>query len=173
MTVLTVIDTGSDDLAGKIVTGIREYGGSPSDLRVVQAASLLSLINRTPDILVLSEDALKCCRKTTWRVKCGILLLPGDVCSGDVSGDPSACGDDTDGFDAGCIVTYGMSPKNTITFSSIGEEYCVLAIQREFLTKRGDMLERQEIKIRGGLRPGSLLAVTGALLVLGLKLSAP
>ena len=159
MTELTVIDTGCDDIAGKIVSGIREHGGSPSEVRVVQAASLLSLKNRTPDILVLSEDASAISMKAPWRVKCGILLLPGDF--------------DAEGFDADCIITYGMSPQNTITLSSIGEESCVLAIQREFLTEKGDMMERQEIKIRGGMRPGSLLAVAGTLLILGLKISMP
>jgi hypothetical protein len=165
MTELTVIDTGSDDLAGKIVSGIREYGGLP-DVRVVQAASFLALKNRTPDILVLSEEASKICDKAPGCVKCGILLLPGDL----ATGGQVSC--DAEGFDAGCIITYGMSPKNTITLSSIGEESCVLAIQREFLTVRGDMMERQEMKVRGGLRPSSLLAVAGALLILGLKLSA-
>jgi hypothetical protein len=89
-------------------------------------------------------------------IKCGILLLPGDA--------------DADSFDAGCVVTYGMSPKNTLTLSSIGEDTCVLALQRELLTANGSMLERQEFNIKSGLRPDRLLAMAGALLILGLKL---
>ena len=54
--------------------------------------------------------------------KCGILLLPGDA------NVPMS-------FDAGCVVTYGMSPKNTLTLSSIGEDTsALLALQRELLT---------------------------------------
>jgi hypothetical protein len=157
MTELTIIDAGCDDIAGKIASGIKEYGGDASSVRIVKAASCETRITSRPDILVLTEDAPKLERKADERIRCGILLLPG--------------GADAEAFDADCIVTYGMSPKNTITLSSISEESCVVAIQRELLTSCGEMLERQEIKIKGGMRPTSLLAVAGALLILGLKLS--
>jgi hypothetical protein len=162
MTELTVVDAGYDDIAGKIASGIRGYGGDPSAVRIVKAASSEARIASQPDILVLTEDAPRVVRQAGERVKCGILLLPGDS---------AASGTDAEAFDAGCIVTYGMSPKNTITLSSISEESCVLAIQREFLTSSGELLERQEMRIKGGMRPGSLLAVAGALLILGLRLS--
>jgi hypothetical protein len=161
MTELAVIDEGCDDLAAKIASGIGKYGGSPDDIRLVKAASCAELSGSRPGILVLSENASGICLGDSERISCGILLLPGDfvVCD--------------NRFEAGCIVTYGMSPKNTITLSSISETSCVLAIQREFLTAGGDFLERQEIKVMGGMRPGCLLAVAGALLLLGLKLDAP
>ncbi len=75
-----------------------------------------------PDILVLSPDAVMTRRVESAPIKCGILLLPGDA--------------DADSFDAGCVVTYGMSPKNTLTLSSIGEDTCVLALQRELLNRK-------------------------------------
>ncbi|SHH64791.1 hypothetical protein SAMN02745823_00613 [Sporobacter termitidis DSM 10068] len=156
MTEIAVIDAGCDDIAGKITAGIRRYGGNPGDLLIAQVPSCAALSGSQPDILVLGEDAAPSCGPAE-RIQCGILLMPGD-------GDASA-------FDARCIVTYGMSPKNTITLSSISETSCVLAIQREFLTAGGDMLERQEIKIMGGMRPDCLLTVAGALLILGLKIS--
>jgi hypothetical protein len=163
MTELAVIEAGCDDkayddIAGKIISGIREYGGNQDAVRVVKASSLEMLRGRRPDIVVLSEAPAKEYGGESAHIRCGILLLPGDG--------------DAEAFDAECIVTYGMSPKNTITLSSISETSCVLAIQRELLTSFGDMLDRQEIKIRGGMRPGCLLPVAGALLILGVKLTA-
>jgi hypothetical protein len=166
MTELAVIDSRrdgqpDDSTAAAIISAIREHGGSPEKVRIVNASSCAEISGR-PDILVLTGDAAGTCLMTSERIQCEILLLPGDFV---------ACENDAHGFDARCIVTYGMSPKNTITFSSISETTCVLAIQREFLTVNGDMLERQEIKIAGGMRPDRLLAVAGALLILGLRMT--
>lgn len=162
MVELAVIEAGRDglvcdDIAGKIVSGIKEYGGGLDTVIIVKASSLEELRGSHPDVLVLSEESSKDPSGDTAHIRCGILLLPGDG--------------DAEAFDAECIVTYGMSPKNTITLSSISEESCVLAIQRELLTSSGDMLDRQEFKIRGGMRPGCLLPVAGALLILGIKLA--
>lgn len=110
-----------------------------------------------PGILVLTENAVNSFQDGKTNIACRILLLPGDADAGI--------------FDAECIVTYGMSPKNTVTLSSISEESCVLALQRELLTINGDVLERQEIKIKGGMPPDCLLAVAGSLLILGINLS--
>jgi len=162
MTELAVIDAGCDDLAEKIRAGIDRYGGDSKSIRIRSAAFCAEILDGRPDILVLSEDALPSCGISSGVVRCGVLLLPGDVAAG---------GADARLFEADCLITYGMSPKNTITLSSISETSCVLAIQREFMTAGGDMLERQEIKIKGGMRPNCLLAVAGALLILGLRIS--
>jgi hypothetical protein len=167
MTELIVIDTGCEDIAGKIASGLSEYGEgflSCGDILIRSISTLKEMTAGKPDILVLTEDAAKSAQESTVHICCGILLLPGDYAADDSKAD-------TDIFDADCIVTYGMSPKNTITLSSISEESCVLALQRELITTNGNMLERQEIKVKGGLRPGSLLAVAGALLILGQKIS--
>ncbi len=165
MTEVTILDAGSDDIAGKIASGIEEYGGNCGDLLIRSIRTLNDISTKKTDVLVLSEDADIVHGERKARVSCTILLLPGDrVASGTES-----C--DTDIFDAECIVTYGMSPKNTITLSSINEETCVLALQRELITTGGDVLERQEIKVKGGMRPNSLLAVVGTLLILGHKIS--
>lgn len=163
MTEVTVLDAGSDDIAGKIASGIKEYRGNSGDLLIRSIRSLNDISTLKTDVLVLSEDALISGRKA--HIGCTLLLLPGDpAAGGPVPGD-------TDFFDTKCIVTYGMSPKNTITLSSISEDTCVLALQRELITTRGDVLERQEIKVKGGMRPNSLLAVYGTLLILGHKIS--
>lgn len=163
MTEVTVIDTGCDDIAGRIASGIDESGGMSGDILIRSIHSLNEISKKKTDILVLTEDAVKTGGEQRARISCGILLLPGDS-------DACATDADADIFDAECIVTYGMSPKNTITLSSISEETCVLALQRELVTIKGDVLERQEIKIGGGMRPDCLLAAAGALLILGQKL---
>jgi hypothetical protein len=163
---LTVFDPGTDEIVDKIIARLREYGGaSPAGNVVVRrVAALSSLLGVRTEILVVSSDVTASDIAGIGRVACGIALLPGDI--------------ETVGFDAGalnieagCVVTYGMSPKNTLTLSSICEDSCVVALQRELLTASGDVLERQELRVRGGMKPETLMAVTGALLVCGVKLS--
>ena len=84
---------------------------------------------------------------------CAILLTPGGG-----------------GFSAraGCVVSYGMSPRDTLTLSSIGEEECVIAVQRRFPTVWGGTVERQELVVkRNGRTPEQVLVREGALLLLG------
>lgn len=152
---MTVIESGTEDIASNIAAGYTWAGQNMQTVRIRRAVTPEDLTGPPPDILVLSPDAVTS-HIVSAPVECGILLLPGDA--------------DAEDFDAGCVVTYGMSPKNTITFSSIGEDTCVVALQRELLTVNGDMLERQEFKIKSGLRPDGLLAVAGALLILGRQL---
>jgi hypothetical protein len=154
MTKLTVIETEGEEIAQYIVGRIKKNG----DTGVITVRSVYSadeLGGLRSDILVISPNAARKGTKPKNTVSCGILLLPGDA--------------EADFAEADCIVSYGMSPKNTITLSSIGEESCILALQRELITVRGDVLERQEIMIEGGKKPDSLLAVAGTLLLLGLK----
>lgn len=67
-------------------------------------------------------------------------------------------------------VSYGMSPKCSITLSSTGEKP-ILAIQREITTLSGKTIEPQEIYIQNkyGLPPYPLMAVAAAKLILGLS----
>jgi hypothetical protein len=60
-----------------------------------------------------------------------------------------------------------MSPRNTVTYSSIAEDSCVVAVQRELKTFSGKRVESQELRVEGGMHPDMLLAVTAAALVLG------
>ena len=80
MTEVTVLDAGSDDIAGKIASGIEEYGGNSGDLLIRSIRSLKDISAFKTDVLVLSEDAGISDRKA--RISCKILLLPGDSAEG-------------------------------------------------------------------------------------------
>ncbi|UOO38431.1 hypothetical protein IZU99_04035 [Oscillospiraceae bacterium CM] len=150
---LTVVETGDENIAEQIAVRLGEEKSYGDSLFVRKVGTLADVGRVKPDILVLSPSSSAERTGQTEKTRCGFLLLPGDAGGS--------------GVEADCVVTYGMSPKNTLTLSSIGEEACVLALQRELPTASGGVVERQEIKIRGGLRPDILLAVTGALLILG------
>ena len=66
-------------------------------------------------------------------------------------------------------VSYGISPKDSLTLSSLGEEAISLALQREVVTLGGSCLECQELCLpHGGHRaPMHVLACAGVQLMLG------
>ena len=66
-------------------------------------------------------------------VTAAVLLLPGD------------CG--ANGFRAETVVTYGLSPRDSITFSSLREP--VLCVQRTLPLLCGGVLEPQEFPLPG------------------------
>lgn len=65
------------------------------------------------------------------------------------------------------VVSCGPSPRDTLTFSSLGGRRPVLSLQREIVTLAGTRLERQEFPVRdqGGIR--LTLAWAGTLLLAG------
>ena len=73
-----------------------------------------------------------------------------------------------EGLRAASAVSYGASPKNSLTVSSRRGERLWAALQRELVTVEGRVVERQEFPVPF-LSHGELasLAVAGALLLLG------
>ena len=66
------------------------------------------------------------------------------------------------------VITYGMAPNNDITLSSVGEERCVMTVQKEICDLWGNIIEPQDIVIsRMHLEPASAMAVAAALLITG------
>ena len=89
-------------------------------------------------------------------LSCRTALLPGGLSSL------------TRGLPAGTVLSYGASPRNTLTLSSLDELRSSVAVQREFFTLDGQTVERQELILpRDGRSPDLLLAETGAALLLG------
>lgn len=91
-------------------------------------------------------------------IDCRMLLLPGGL------------GPLARGLRCACAVSYGTSPKDTLTFSSLeGDQVCV-ALQRELVTLPGGVVEQQEwvLPFPVGSDPMDYLAAVGVLLILGL-----
>ena len=67
------------------------------------------------------------------------------------------------------VITYGLSPRDSLTLSSREGDTLWAALQRELVTVDGQVVERQEFPLR--LEPGAgelpSLAAAGALLLLG------
>jgi len=120
---------------------------------VMRTARTTIDVQGSPDVLLVSPYCAP--SDITAAVSCGTLVFPGDA---DL---PAGL------FRADCVVAYGLAPRNTVTYSSIAEDSCVIAVQREFLSFDGKKVEAQELRVEGGLHPDLLLAVTTAALVLG------
>ena len=68
----------------------------------------------------------------------------------------------------GCVLSYGLSTRDTITVSSMDLRSIVLSLQREMVTMDGKVLEQQEIPLSAGSSdPRSVMAASGALMLLG------
>lgn len=70
---------------------------------------------------------------------------------------------------ADCVMSYGTSPKDSLTLSSVEPHRLTLSIQRDLVTLRGSTVERQEVSLSPGARrePMELLFRGGLLLLLG------
>lgn len=112
------------------------------------------LTGRVFDLLVVSPQAAGwagaaalCCRTA---------LVPGGLSTL------------TRALPAELAVSYGMGPANTLTLSSLEESRASVAVQREFPTLDGRLVDRQELVLPySGGPPDLFLALTGAALLLG------
>lgn len=89
-------------------------------------------------------------------LRCRILLLPGPLApqAGQVQ--------------AGWVVSYGLSRRDSLTLSSLSPRHPCLALQRELVTLTGRCLEPQELPLPpwpAGLSPHLLLAWAGTCLL--------
>ena len=117
-----------------------------------------------PSLLVVSPGAAA--RHLELPGACRTVLLPGDA--GDLLGS----------LRAASAVSYGASPRDSLTISSREGGRLWAALQRELVTVGGQVVERQEFPLT--LAPGTkelpALAAAGALLLLGVppeNLGAP
>lgn len=108
---------------------------------------------RHPALLVVSPKAAE--QGIPLPRQCRTVLLPGEM-----GGAP---------LQAASAVSYGVSPRDSLTISSREGELLWAALQRELVTVDGRVVERQEFPL--ALGPGeeelSALAAAGALLLLG------
>lgn len=68
-----------------------------------------------------------------------------------------------------CIVSYGLSNKDSITLSSLAKDRILMTIQRDLPTVDGGLIERQEVPVRHPENVSSqeAMAAAAALLILG------
>ena len=108
---------------------------------------------RHPALLVVSPRAAE--RGLPLPERCRTVLLPGGL-----GGTP---------LRAASAVSYGVSPRDSLTISSREDGALWVALQRELVTVDGRIVERQEFPL--ALEPGErelpALAAAGALLLLG------
>ena len=147
--------------------GIWEEGAALEDLLLEslspeKKAGLLLRISSRPepflrgslDVLAIAPDAA--IPREVILPRCRLLLLPGSAA-------PLVRGDT-----ATCAMSYGTSPKDSLTFSSLGGHQLSISIQRELLTVDGQTIERQELQVQRleGVDPLLQLACAGLLLLL-------
>lgn len=106
-----------------------------------------AVCRRAWDFLVLTPAG--CARLAGERVRARVLLIPGE---GAVSG-----------FQAETVVTYGLSPRDSLTLSSLAEP--VLCLQRALPLIHGGALEPQEFPLSGVADATALLPCLGARLL--------
>ena len=107
-----------------------------------------------PDLLIVPNRGEK--TQIPQTGSCGVLLIPGAVAA-------------PKGIKAGKVISYGMSGKDSITLSSIGEVRSMLSLRRDLPTLSGPVLECQELPVMHSSRcaPEDTMASAVALLLLG------
>ena len=106
------------------------------------------------DLVVVSPDLIQVPSAPT---ACRALLAPGSLAH--LAGELSAA----------WVVSYGLTPRDTLTFSSLRQDTLCLALQRGLVTLSGDCLEPQEWPLprQSQASPLFLLACAGLQLLLG------
>ncbi len=128
----------------------------PSAARLRSGRHPAELAEGVLDLLVVSPGALG------WAgagaVDCRTVLLPGGA------------GPLARALRTGQAVSYGTSPRDTLTFSSLEGDRICLALQRELVTLQGTVVEQQEMVLPfpPEVSPLPFLATAGTLLLLGM-----
>lgn len=125
--------------------------------RLVSGRYLAEFASMPLDLLAVSPAAGTEGRSGPGGIRCRALLLPGEA--GPLA--RQVC--------AEYAVSYGTSPKDTLTFSSLEGERICLALQRELVTVEGSVVDRQELVLPfpPEMAPLSYLAAVGVLLLSG------
>ena len=118
----------------------------PAEIRHLRDAG--SVCQKRWDLLTLTPMGCALLPEPA-AVTAGILLLPGDCPRSDLR--------------VGTVVTYGRSPRDSITLSSLREP--VLCVQRALPLLRGGVLEPQEFPLPGLAGAEGLLPCVSARLL--------
>ena len=133
----------------------RFLGRRREEVRMVEGRHPAEFAGEALDLLCIGPES------AGWAglraAECGVLLLPG------------AAGPLARGLRCRSAVSYGTSPRDTLTFSSLEGDRICLALQREFVSLAGRVVERQEFvaPFPPGEDPMTFLAAAGVMLLLG------
>ena len=135
----------------------RSLGRREGEIRLLSGRHPAEFAGEPVDLLCIGPDS------DGWAgarsAECGVLLLPG------------AAGPLARGMRCRSAVSYGTSPRDTLTFSSLEGDRICPALQREIVSLDGRVVERQEFvaPFPPGENPMTFLAAAGVLLLLGAK----
>jgi len=156
MNSLTVLETGGERISGMITSRLRTLPESSVGRSLSFWGRAALQMGRCPDLVVVSRS-VGAQSGSVPQGRCGILLLPG------------TSADMTARMHCSRAVSYGMSKRDSVTFSSFDGDRLLLALQRELPTLTGRVLERQEIPLHcpRNQNADEALASAAALLLLG------
>ena len=86
-----------------------------------------------------------------YDLSCRILIVPDDV--------------NVKNSSAQCVITYGFSPKNSITLSSMENNKYTLAIQRDIISLESTIVLRQEFSLGSILSQYETMALASLLVI--------
>jgi len=158
---VAILETPSGDLTARLRECLHAWDEGSSI--TLTSGTRLSDFSGTYDLFAIVTSDLAA-PFPSGDLSCQALLLPGDAQMAILEQIPSKW-----------AVSFGFSPKDSITVSSIGSDYAVLALQRELVTVAGHIVEQQEIPLSHptSTSASDLMALYGCLLLLGAPLKTP
>ncbi|MGE4484473.1 MAG: hypothetical protein AB7C97_05060 [Oscillospiraceae bacterium] len=145
---LSVLEAEGEGIASVLATlcGITVAGGE----KTRRARNLRA------DVIILSRSGVSLLSDGGKKAVCRILVLPGSAVAS-FSGPEKK-------------ITYGMAASDDVTFSSVSDSKCILAVQRELTVLSGAVVERQEFPVvkPEGVSPENLMAAYAGLLAGGI-----
>ena len=152
---LAVLEDKDEKIACSITQALQKIEQkNATPIVIVNSDSFEHLSGNQYDLLIVSPKS-RCRAEKIVDSKC--ILLPGDLLDGHGE------------IESEYAISYGLSPRETITISSLNEECAVISLQRELVTLAGQVLEQQELpKIPlMNASPEHVMTVTGTLLLAG------
>lgn len=152
---LAVLEDKDEKIAHSIARAMEKMTKKhDTSIVITNSDSFAHLGDNRYDLLIVSPKS-QCRAEKIVDSKC--ILLPGDLLDGH--------GEITSEY----AISYGMSPRETITVSSLSQEGAVISLQRELVTLAGEVLEQQELpKIPlMNASPEHVMTIAGALLLAG------
>jgi hypothetical protein len=152
---LAVLETENEKIAAAIARVFKKNSGKNNISVLILSSDRYAFFKACEfDLLVISPNA-RLTEKTD--LNSGCILIPGTLL------------DSLNSAGADYAITYGMSPRDTVTASSISDGGIVVTLQRELVTLSGEILERQDLP-KLPLKqsaPEKMMSVLTALLLLG------